>query len=102
MATDHSTLKAGSSEPAFFLCAGHGASVMGCKSPVGRDVRNHESEATAAPRGVVGRKPETRPWDRRTETGYKACRHGVREQWIPKPDTHSDMAGVNPASSKGY
>ena len=84
------------------LCAGHGASVMGCKSPVGRDVRNHESEATAAPRGVVGRKPETRPWDRRTETGYKACRHGVREQWIPKPDTHSDMAGVNPASSKGY
>jgi hypothetical protein len=50
-------------------CAGHGASVMGCKSTVGRDVRNHESEATAASRGVVGMKPETRPWSRRTGTG---------------------------------
>jgi hypothetical protein len=34
--------------------------LMGCKSPVGRDERNHKPKATALPRGMVGRKPEAK------------------------------------------
>jgi len=56
---------------AMFLCAGHGVWMMGWKSPVGCNVRNHEPKATAVSRGIVGRK-----------------------QWILMPDTHSEARAV--------
>lgn len=43
-----------------FLCAGHGSTLVGLKSPAGRDERNCKLKSTAIQRCMVGRKLEAK------------------------------------------